>query len=140
MTARNYDIILTVADATDFVSGNAIVGVTSATVGFIANVNITAKQLKVKLNNVKQEFHDSETITSNSVVISGTANGVLNISISNQENTKASLINAQGVVITEFNILNGKATLNTSGISDGLYFLNVKLGDMESTEKVNIKH
>ena len=68
------------------------------------------------------------------------ANGVLNISISNQENTKASLINAQGVVITEFNILNGKATLNTSGISDGLYFLNVKLGDMESTEKVNIKH
>ena len=68
------------------------------------------------------------------------ANGVLNISISNQENTKASLINAQGVVITEFNILNGKATLNTSGISDGLYFLNVKLGDVESTEKVNIKH
>ena len=38
MTARNYDTILTVADATGFVSGNAIVGVTSATVGFIANV------------------------------------------------------------------------------------------------------
>ncbi len=68
------------------------------------------------------------------------AKDVLNVSINNNENTKASLINAQGVVITEFNILNGKATLNTSGISDGLYFLNVKLGDVESTEKVNIKH
>ena len=68
------------------------------------------------------------------------AKDVLNVSIKNNENVKASLINAQGVIITEFNILNGKATLNTSGISDGLYFLNVKFGDVESTEKVNIKH
>ncbi len=68
------------------------------------------------------------------------AKDILNVSIKNNENAKASLINAQGVIITEFNILNGKATLNTSGISDGLYFLNVKFGDVESTEKVNIKH
>lgn len=68
------------------------------------------------------------------------AKDVLNVSINNNENAKAYLINAQGVIITEFNILNGKATLNTSGISDGLYFLNVKFGDVESTEKVNIKH
>lgn len=68
------------------------------------------------------------------------AKDVLNVSINNNENAKAYLINAQGVIITEFNILNGKAKLNTSGISDGLYFLNVKFGDVESTEKVNIKH
>ena len=78
MTARNYDIILTVASAAGFIPGNSIVGSTSTTVGFIANVNATNNQIKVKLNNVEQEFHNSETITSNSVVISGTANGVLN--------------------------------------------------------------
>ena len=51
MTARNYDIILTVPSTTGFFSGNIIVGSTSATSGFLANVNATAKQLKVKLNN-----------------------------------------------------------------------------------------
>ena len=71
MTARNYDIILTVPSTTGFISGNIIVGSTSATSGFIANVDSTAKQLKVKLNNVLQEFHTSETITSSSSIIGG---------------------------------------------------------------------
>ena len=71
MTARNYDIILTVPSTTGFISGNIIVGSTSATSGFIANVDSTAKQLKVKLNNVLQEFHTSETITSISSVVGG---------------------------------------------------------------------
>jgi len=71
MTARNYDTILTVADATNFVPGNSVVGSTSTTVGLIANVNIVTKELKVKLNNVLQEFHNSETITSTSSVVGG---------------------------------------------------------------------
>ena len=71
MTARNYDVILTVANPAGFISGNSIIGATSSTVGFIANVNATTKQLKVKLNNVLQEFHTSETINSNSAIISG---------------------------------------------------------------------
>ena len=50
MTARNYDVILTVANPAGFISGNSIIGATSSTVGFIANVNATTKQLKVKLN------------------------------------------------------------------------------------------
>ena len=92
MTARNYDTILTVADATNFVPGNSIVGSTSATVGFIANVDIVSKQIKVKLNNVMQEFHNSETITSKSAVISGTANGSINtLSLPFQSNIFASL-------------------------------------------------
>jgi hypothetical protein len=91
MTARNYDVILTVADAANFIPGNSIVGSTSATVGFIANVNITTKQLKVKLNNVVQEFHTSETITSKSAVISGSANGAINtLSLPFQSNVFAS--------------------------------------------------
>ena len=92
MTARNYDTILTVADATNFVPGNSIVGSTSATVGFIANVDVVSKQIKVKLNNVMQEFHNSETITSKSAVISGTANGSINtLSLPFQSNIFASL-------------------------------------------------
>ena len=51
-TARTYDFILTVADATGFVSGNNIFGVTSDTVATIANVDLAANQLKVKVDNV----------------------------------------------------------------------------------------
>ena len=78
MTARNYDTILTVANPAGFISGNSIIGVTSKTVAFIANVDATANQLKVKLNNVLQEFHTSETINSNSASISG---GIINTTV-----------------------------------------------------------
>ena len=78
MTARNYDTILTVANPAGFISGNSIIGVTSKTVAFIANVDATANQLKVKLNNVLQEFHTSETINSNSAIISG---GIINTTV-----------------------------------------------------------
>ena len=71
MTARNYDVILTVNNAIGFVPGNSVVGSTSATVALIANVNQTTNELKVKLNNVLQEFHTSETITSSASVIGG---------------------------------------------------------------------
>ena len=52
MTARNYDVILTVNNAIGFVPGNSVVGSTSSTVALIANVNQTTNELKVKLNNV----------------------------------------------------------------------------------------
>ena len=71
MTARNYDVILTVNNAIGFIPGNSVVGSTSATVALIANVNQTTNELKVKLNNVLQEFHTSETITSSASVIGG---------------------------------------------------------------------
>ena len=71
MTARNYDVILTVNDAAGFVPGNSVVGSTSKTVALIANVNQTTNELKVKLNNVLQEFHTSETVTSSASVIGG---------------------------------------------------------------------
>ena len=71
MTARNYDVILTVNNAIGFVPGNSVVGSTSATVALIANVNQTTNELKVKLNNVLQEFHTSETITTSASVVGG---------------------------------------------------------------------
>ena len=79
-SARNYDVILSVASATGFVPGNSVIGVSSLTTGFIANVNVANKQVKVKLNNVLQEFRTSETLKSNTINISGTANGALNSS------------------------------------------------------------
>lgn len=77
-SARNYDVILTVADSSDFVTGNTVIGVTTKTTGFIANVDSANKQVKVKLNNVLQEFTSSETLKSNTITITGTANGSLN--------------------------------------------------------------
>ena len=71
MTARNYDVILTVNNATGFVSGNSVVGSTSKTVALIANVNQTTNEVKVKLNNVLQEFHNSETVTSSASIVGG---------------------------------------------------------------------
>ena len=41
MTARNYDVVITVDDATGFQSTNVLIGNTSAAVGVIANVDTT---------------------------------------------------------------------------------------------------
>ena len=68
------------------------------------------------------------------------ANNSLNVSIERKENAKATLISLQGNVITEFDIINGSATLNTSCISEGLYIINVNSGESTSAIKVNIKH
>lgn len=76
-SARNYDVILTVASASGFVPGNSVIGVTTKTTGFISNVNVADKQIKVKLNNVLQEFTSAETLHSNSIDITGTANGAI---------------------------------------------------------------
>ena len=77
MTARNYDVILTVSNAASFATSNFIVGNTTATVAVIANVNTTANTLKVKLSNILQQFSSSEVIHSNSIVISGNILGKL---------------------------------------------------------------
>ena len=61
-TARTYDFILTVASAAGFVTGNTIYGVTSDTTATIANVDLAAKQIKVKVDNVQREFKTTETI------------------------------------------------------------------------------
>jgi phage-related protein len=71
MSARAYDVVLTVNDASGFQTTNSLIGVTTETTGVIANVNTTSNQLKVKLNNLKQEFSSSETVQSNTITASG---------------------------------------------------------------------
>jgi len=74
MSARSYDVILTVDNASGFVSTNVLIGNTTSTAGIIANVNTTTNELKVKLNNLQQEFSSSELVHSNAAVIT-TASG-----------------------------------------------------------------
>ena len=78
MTARNYDVILRVSNATRFTTGNIVVGNTTQTVGIIAGKDTANNILKVKLANLLQEFSSTESIHSNIISISGTANGAIN--------------------------------------------------------------
>lgn len=77
MTARNYDFVLTVNDASNFTAGNVLIGKTSLTTGLIANVDTSANTIKVKLNNVLQEYSSSEVVESNTINITGSASGLL---------------------------------------------------------------
>ena len=64
-SARNYDVILTLdSNVSSFTAGNTVIGVSSLTEGFIANVDSDNSQIKVKLNNLQQEFR-TEQIFSN---------------------------------------------------------------------------
>lgn len=88
MTSRNYDVILTVASAAAFKAGNNIIGSTSRTSGMIAAVDYAANKIKVKLNNLQQEFSSTEGVHSNTIMVTGNANGSLNtLSLPFQANT-----------------------------------------------------
>ena len=78
MTARNYDVVITVDNAAGFQSTNVLIGNTSASTGVIANVDTTLNTLKVKLSNTILEFSNLEVVHSNVISVSGTANGSLN--------------------------------------------------------------
>lgn len=70
MTARLYDYIITVSDATPFKNGNNFIGLSSNTFGYIANVNTLTNNIKVKVNNVFQEFVIGESVVSTHYKIS----------------------------------------------------------------------
>lgn len=69
MTSRNYDFILAVNSAAGFTAGNLIYGVTSGATGLIANVDVAANTLKVKLSNSLQAFTVGETLRSNIISV-----------------------------------------------------------------------
>ncbi len=83
MSARSYDVILSVDDASGFVATNVLVGNTTATSGIIANVNLTTNELKVKLNNIQQEFSSSELVHSNTITLATGSGGDGLLSTSN---------------------------------------------------------
>ena len=68
MSGRNYDFILTVANAANFESSNIAIGLSSQTSALIVNVDTRASTLKVKLSNSYQEFIVGERIISNTTV------------------------------------------------------------------------
>ena len=73
MTSRLYDYILTVADASNFRNGNNLIGMTTKTFGYIANVDVSTNRIKVKVNNVFQEYSATETVVSNHYQIANVA-------------------------------------------------------------------
>ena len=83
MSARSYDVILSVDDASGFVATNVLVGNTTATSGIIANVNLSTNEIKVKLNNIQQEFSSSEEVHSNTIVLAEAVGGDGLLSTSN---------------------------------------------------------
>ena len=92
MTSRNYDLILSLSTAaTAFRAGNNIIGNSTLTTGMVVAVDYATNKLKVKLNNLQQEFSATEKIHSNTIVTTGTANGSLNtLSLPFQSNTMIS--------------------------------------------------
>jgi phage-related protein len=70
MTTRLYDYIITVSDAAPFKNGNNFIGLSSNTFGYIANVNTLTNNIKVKVNNVYQEFIVGESVVSTHYKIS----------------------------------------------------------------------
>ncbi len=75
MTGRNYDWILTLDSTTGFVAGNTVIGQNSNTYGTIANVDTALNTIKVKVDNVIQQYINAEGVLSNAAfVFGGSAN------------------------------------------------------------------
>ena len=77
MTARTYDVVLQVNDASGFKPSNVLIGNTSLAVGVISAVDTSNNTLKVRLANSLHEYSNVEVVHSNSTSITGTANGAL---------------------------------------------------------------
>lgn len=105
MTARNYDFIITVSNASAFQAGNVVYGLSTGTTGVIANVNYATNQLKVKIDNVMQEFANGESLISNVATFFNQ-----NVSVS-YSNSAVATVNGNNY------ILNG--TTNTFAIPEG---------------------
>ena len=101
MTARTYDVILSVSNASAFRAGNNIIGNTTVTTGMIAAVDTANNKIKVKLSNLQQEFSATEFVHSNIITITGTANGALNTtSLPFQANTMSGNVTTANTQIT----------------------------------------
>jgi len=70
MSTRLYDYILTVNDTTPFKNGNNIIGASSETFGYVANVDPSTSNIKVKVANAFQEFTVGESVYSNHYLLS----------------------------------------------------------------------
>ena len=68
MSTRLYDYIVTLDNASQFVEGNNLIGLSSGTYGIIANVDTSTNNIKVKVNNVFQEYTSGESVVSNSSI------------------------------------------------------------------------
>lgn len=75
MTAKIYDVVLSVSSASAFETGNVVIGSSSGALGITAAIE--NNNLKVKLSNTVVSFEVGETIYSNATIVAGTESGVL---------------------------------------------------------------
>ena len=94
MSSRLYDYILTVADASPFVNGNNLIGVTTNTYGIIANVDTTTNNIKVRVSNTLQEYQIGESLVSNHALLSNV--------VSTQNFSAAASITLTGATVPRF--------------------------------------
>jgi phage-related protein len=69
MTSRLYDYVLNVSDTAPFYVSNNLIGQSSGSYGTIVDIDAAANNIKVKVNNVFQEYTVGESIVSNHYVI-----------------------------------------------------------------------
>lgn len=68
MSTRAYDYIITLSDASSFVTGNSVIGASSLAVAEV--IAKSGSNLKVKMANVSQSFISGETLNSNTIILS----------------------------------------------------------------------
>lgn len=70
------------------------------------------------------------------------ASDQLTLELDDLENYNLSVYNAMGqlIDISKLTINNSKTVINTSGLSDGLYFLELSKGSIKDTRKIIVKH
>jgi phage-related protein len=108
MSARNYDWKLTLDSTTGFSQGTTIVGANSASTAQIANVDNNSISIKVKMDNIIDEFQIGEPIYSNNITTFS-------------QNTSITYSNTSTVALSGTNfIINGNTALfaleaNTAG-------------------------
>lgn len=85
MVSRAYDYIVTVSNAAAFQKGNVFIGNVSSAFGVIANVDLNENNIKVKVDNVMQEFQVGENVHSNVI----TSYGISESSIFSNNTTTA---------------------------------------------------
>lgn len=69
MTTRAYDYILTLSSVTNFAKNNVVIGKNSNTVAQIIAIDNSNNNVRVKINNVYQEFSVGEALLSNVAVV-----------------------------------------------------------------------
>jgi phage-related protein len=85
MSSRLYDYIITVDSVSQFREGNNLIGSSSGSYGLITKIDSESNTIKVKMNNVHQEFEVGESVySSHSPILRGYSHNSFTVDSDNQ--------------------------------------------------------